>query len=228
MQVRLNDEECRALGCLIEKSMATPEYYPMSLNAVVAACNQKSSRDPVVSYDERTVRAALDGLRDKHLLWVVTGPDARVPKYKHRFPEAFDLDEAETAAMCVLMLRGPQTPGEIRGRTGRLHAFDSVAEAAGACDRLAGKAPVPLAVKLPVQQGRKESRFAHTLVAVDLPEGGAAPERELIEAWTDGENRMDRLEFALESLREDVRRLEERLSRVEGCRENQENREILD
>src|SRR3982750_396218 len=119
----LNEIEIRVLGSLVEKQLTTPEYYPLTLNALNAACNQKSNRDPVVSYDENTLNEALESLREKNLVYVFYGSNSRVVKYKHMFPNVFELDPAEVAVMAVLMLRGPQTVGEIRGRTDRLHEF---------------------------------------------------------------------------------------------------------
>ena len=137
MPVILTETEVRVLGSLIEKQLTTPEYYPMTLNALVAACNQKSNRDPVVSYDENTVTAALDTLRDKNLVYTFHGSTSRVVKYKHMFPNVFELDAAEVAVMAILMLRGPQTIGEIRGRTDRLHEFANLPEVQETIDKLA-------------------------------------------------------------------------------------------
>lgn len=163
MRVRLDERETRVLGALVEKSVTTPAYYPLSLNALAAACNQKSSREPVTAYEEADVADALDALRDKHLVWIVSGPDSRVTKYKHRFREAFDLSESDQAILCVLMLRGAQTAGELRGRTERLHAFQSLGEVESALDGLAALEEGPLVVRLPRQPGRKENRYAHLL-----------------------------------------------------------------
>src|SRR5690242_4370971 len=126
MPVLLDDVEVRVLGSLMEKEIATPEYYPLSLNALINACNQKSNREPVVSYDEETAETALDGLRNKGLSMRVTGRDSRVPKHEQRFTERFNLGRREAAILCVLMLRGPQTVGELRGRTDRLYTFDDL------------------------------------------------------------------------------------------------------
>jgi uncharacterized protein len=160
--VTLTDEEARVLGSLVEKSVTTPEYYPLSLNALKNACNQKSSRDPVVEYDESAVARALEGLRDKHLVWFVDSADSRVQKYRHRFTEAWDLSEAEAAVLDLLLLRGPQTPGELRGRSERLHAFSDVEEVESALLTLSGR-DTPLVERLPRQPGRKEHRWAQTL-----------------------------------------------------------------
>ncbi len=131
MQELLTDEEARVLGSLVEKSLTTPEYYPLSLNALKNACNQKSSREPVVDYDDAQVARALEGLRDKHFVWFVDSADSRVQKYRHRLAEALDLTEAEMAVVDLLLLRGPQTPGELRGRSDRLHPFPTVEEVEG-------------------------------------------------------------------------------------------------
>jgi uncharacterized protein YceH (UPF0502 family) len=169
----LNEYELRALGAMVEKHIATPDYYPMTLNALVNACNQKNHRDPVVSYDETIVAKALDGLREKNLAYVFHGSEARAPKYGHLFPKAFDLSEAETPLMCVLILRGPQTSGELRSRTQHLRSFGSLAEVETLLQGLSLR-DMPLVVKLPRQPGSRESRFAHLL--------GGPVEMEQIEA----------------------------------------------
>jgi len=157
----LNAVEVRVLGSLIEKEITTPEYYPLTLNALTNACNQTSNRDPVVSFDDKTVARALDSLREKKLAWMVTGV-GRVPKYEHRFAEAFQLAAQEIAVLCVLMLRGPQTVGEIRGRSGRLYEFKELEEVDLTIQALMA-AQTPLVVRLPRQPGTKESRYAHLL-----------------------------------------------------------------
>jgi uncharacterized protein YceH (UPF0502 family) len=163
MGMQLDDVEVRVLGALMEKEIATPEYYPLSLNALVNACNQKSNREPVVSYDEDTVETALDGLRAKGLAARISGHDMRVPKHAHRLSEVINLGRREAAVLCVLMLRGPQTVGELRGRTERLYPFDDL-EAVDAClTRLMEWDPEPLAARLPRQVGYKEVRYAHLL-----------------------------------------------------------------
>ena len=165
MSVILNEYEVRVLGALVEKKITTPEYYPLTVNAIINACNQKSSRDPVVSYDDSIVQKALSSLREKKLVYVFSGADARVPKYGHLFPEAMDLSHAETAIMCVLMLRGAQTPGELRTRTTSLYSFDSLVDVELALQSLMDDdiRKDPLIVKLPRQPGTKESRYAHLL-----------------------------------------------------------------
>jgi uncharacterized protein len=162
MDLQLNEVEVRVLGSLVEKEAATPEYYPLSLNALCAACNQKSNREPVVSLDEDSVLGAVESLRAKGLVLRTSGGDHRVPKYGHRAGEVFNFDRREQAILCVLMLRGPQTVGELRGRTERLHTFDGLAEVESTLDRLMERTP-PLVQKLGRRPGEKEPRFAHLL-----------------------------------------------------------------
>lgn len=159
----LTEIEIRVLGSLIEKQLATPEYYPLTLNALVAACNQKSSRDPVVNYNEAQVLGAIDDLRDKNLLYIFYGSTSRTPKYKHMMREVFELSAAQVALMCVLMLRGHQTLGELRERTGRLYEFSDFGEVEEALNSLVSNDIQPLVARLPRQPGQKESRFAHLL-----------------------------------------------------------------
>ena len=168
----LDPAEVRVLGSLVEKAITTPDYYPLSLNALVNACNQSSNRDPVVVYGEPTVLRALEGLRSRKLVFVFEGAASRVVKYGHKFAEALGLSPPETAALCVLMLRGPQTTGEIRGRSGRLHEFASLEEVESVLRRLAASSPQALVARLPRQTGFKESRFAHLLAG---PPGALAP-----------------------------------------------------
>ena len=175
MNATLNEYELRALGAMVEKHIATPDYYPMTLNALVNACNQKNHRDPVVSYDETIVAKALDGLREKNLAYVFHGSEARAPKYGHLFPKAFDLSEADTPLMCVLILRGPQTSGELRSRTQHLRSFGSLAEVETLLQGLSLREE-PLIVKLPRQPGSRESRFAHLLGGpVEMEQSEAPP-----------------------------------------------------
>lgn len=156
------------LGALIEKDLATPEYYPLTRNALTAACNQKNNREPVVDYDEDTVEAALSGLRQKHLAAVITGAGLRVPKYRHLIGEAYNLGRRELALLCVLMLRGPQTLGELRDRTERMHSFVDLEEVEGVLAKLIERTPDPMVTRLARQPGTKEPRYAHLL-------GGVAP-----------------------------------------------------
>ena len=161
MDPLLNDIEIRVLGVLVEKSLTTPEYYPMSPHAIMTACNQKSSREPVVSYDETVVIHALFALRDKGLAWERIEDGSRVTKYAHRFDNISKFSSAEVAALCLLMLRGPQTPGEIKTRSGRMHAFTSPAEVDATLNGLMAHADGPYVVKLARQTGQKECRYAH-------------------------------------------------------------------
>jgi uncharacterized protein YceH (UPF0502 family) len=163
MDIVLNEEEIRVLGALIEKQVATPEYYPLTMKALVAACNQKSNRHPVVSYDEQVAERAMNGLREKKLGWVIKRADSRVLKYGHIFSEVFHLSPDETAAMCVLMLRGSLTPGEIRSSAGRLYDFRDLSEVEAALRRLVENEQGPLIVMIPRQPGQKEARYAHLL-----------------------------------------------------------------
>jgi len=159
----LNAHETRVLGSLIEKQITTPDYYPLSLNALVNACNQLTNREPVMSLDETVVVRALDGLRDKRLGTLFSGADSRVPKYKHTLTDAILLTPAELALMCVLMLRGPQTLAELRTRTERMFTFDTLPEVEEALSGLASRQPQPLVTKLPRAPGTKESRYAQLL-----------------------------------------------------------------
>lgn len=163
MRATLTDTEVRVLGSLVEKEITTPEYYPLSLNSLVTACNQKSNREPVVSYDETTVTAALDSLRDKGLAIVVKNRDSRVLKYDNYFSDFYSLSPQENAVMNVLMLRGPQTVGEVRVRSERLHDFSSLEEVEGVLEELAERQDGPFVVKLSRLAGQKESRWAHLL-----------------------------------------------------------------
>lgn len=162
MNILLNEVEARVLGSLIEKEITTPDYYPLSLNALVNACNQKSNRDPVMNLDENTVNRALVSLTEKNLAAGTSGRDSRVLKYEHRLQEAFNFDRLETAILCVLLLRGPQTPGELRSRTERMHRFDDMEQAQSTLQRLM-KRELPIVATLPRQPGTKEARYAHLL-----------------------------------------------------------------
>lgn len=164
----LTDTEARVVGSLVEKQLTTPEYYPLTLNALIAACNQKSNRDPVVSYDERTVTETLEALRDRNLVYVFYGSTSRVPKYKHMLPSVYELEPSEVAVINVMLLRGPQTLGELRTRTERLHNFSGLGEIQETLDGLIRR-DEPLVVKLERQPGQKEARFAHLLCGeIDL------------------------------------------------------------
>jgi uncharacterized protein len=183
MDLSLDPAEVRVLGSLLEKEITTPEYYPLSLNALLNACNQKSNRDPMVHFDEATVERVLYGLRDKGLLLNITGAGSRVPKYGHRLSEKLNLGRRELAILCELMVRGPQTLGELRTRAERMHHFDDIAEVESVLDRLP-----ELITRLPRRPGEKEARFAHLLSGP--PEAGA-PEAEA--AYAVLPSRSDRL-----------------------------------
>jgi uncharacterized protein len=159
----LNEVEVRVLGALMEKQITTPDYYPLTLNALLNACNQTSSRDPVVHYDESIVARALERLREQKLVYFFSGAESRVPKYGQNLTEKLNLTAAETAVLGLLLLRGPQTVGELRSRSGRLHEFASLLEVEATMSALSVKTPHPLVVKLPRQTGFKESRYAHLL-----------------------------------------------------------------
>jgi len=159
----LTDIEVRVLGSLVEKQVTTPEYYPLTLNALTLACNQKNNRSPVTSYDETAVAHALESLREKNLAYVFYGSTSRVPKYKHVLPEVMHLSQPELALMCVLLLRGPQTTGELATRAFRLHEFSGLEEVEATLNSLITREPDPLVKRLPRQPGQKEARFAHLL-----------------------------------------------------------------
>ncbi len=161
----LNAAEARVLGSLIEKQITTPDYYPLTLNALTNACNQLTNRDPVVAFDEAIIVRAIDGLRDKRLATLFTGQESRVAKYKHTLTDRLLLTPAEVALLCVLLLRGPQTIGELRTRSERLFAFDTLPEVEESLNGLAARQPQPLVAKLARQPGTKESRYAQLLSA---------------------------------------------------------------
>ena len=195
MDLHLEPEEVRVIGALIEKEITTPEYYPLSLNALVNACNQKSNRDPVVAYDDVLVDSVLESLRHKGLLTTVTGAGSRVPKYGHRLADRLNLGRRETAILCELMVRGPQTSGELRGRTERMHRFDDVAEIESVLERM-----TELVVKLPRRPGEKEGRYTHLL--------SGAPSMEASEAAPPvRQDRVAVLESELDELRQEVESL---------------------
>ncbi|MGP8174487.1 MAG: YceH family protein [Terracidiphilus sp.] len=202
----LTPPQARVLGALVEKEVTTPDYYPLSLNALINACNQRSNREPVMDLDEEAVRQALHGLEDLRLAGRARGADGRVTKYEHWLGEAFNFSRAETALLCVLLLRGPQTPGELRGRTERLHRFDEIGEVLAALQKLMEREP-PLVAVLPRQPGTKESRYAH-LLSGPVESAAFAAESALVrrEAGEDSgqEERIARLEAAVAELRQEI------------------------
>jgi uncharacterized protein len=186
MDWQLDSAEVRVLGALMEKEIATPEYYPLSLNALVNACNQKSNRDPVVTFDDQIVESALESLRHKGLATRITGRDVRVPKHGQSFTERFNLGRREAALMCLLFLRGPQTPGELRSRSDRLYTFDDLEAVESTLAKLV---ETEFVKKLPRQPGSREARWAQLLAGdVEVAEEAApvmermTPDRERIAA----------------------------------------------
>jgi uncharacterized protein len=209
----LNEYELRALAALVEKQIATPDYYPMTLNALVNACNQKNHRDPVVSYDETIVAKALDSLREKNLAYVFHGSEARAPKYGHLFPKAFDLSEAEIPLMCVLILRGPQTSGELRSRSQHLRSFESLAEVETLLQGMSLR-DEPLIVRLPRHPGSRESRFAHLLGGpVETLQNDAPPRQATSVQHAQAEHdKIVKLEEEVASLRRELNELRQQFA----------------
>ena len=204
MTTILTDIETRVLGSLIEKQVTTPEYYPLTLNALTLACNQKNNRHPVTSYTESQIADAVESLREKNLAYVYYGSTSRVPKYKHVVPEVMHLSPPETALMCVLMLRGAQTPGELRGNASRLHEFSGLEEVEAVLNGLISHEPEPLVVRLPRQPGQKEVRFAHLLSGeIDVEALASEPER------PSRQSGVERLEQKVDALTAEVEKLKE-------------------
>jgi hypothetical protein len=222
VSIFLNSVEARILGALVEKDVTTPDYYPLSLNALVNACNQKNNRDPVMTLDEAAVRGALDGLRNKNLAGPAGGADSRVTKYEHRLQEMFNFARGETAILCVLLLRRPQTPGELRARTERMHRFGDLGEVESSLQRLIERDP-PLARVLPRQPGSKESRYTH-LLSGDVEDAGMAdasgahsaayPVTNAAAPSTD-RDRITHLEDEVATLRNEVTDLKQQLERLQ-------------
>lgn len=212
----LSAEDVRVLGVLIEKQLTTPEYYPLTLNALVNACNQLTNREPVVSYDEEIARGAIESLRLKSLATLYHGAESRVPRYKHTLGDVLLLTPAETAVLCVLLLRGPQTVGELRTRCERLYAFETLVEVEETLTSLAGHQPEPLVTKLPRQPGTKEPRFAHLLSGpVDLPAAPAAPRADslpLVPSGPSDRDRLARLEQETAELRRELANLRQQFA----------------
>ena len=207
MAETLNEIEVRVLGSLIEKQITTPEYYPLTLNALVAACNQKNNRNPVTSYAESEIDDALFSLRDKNLAYVFHGSTSRVPKYKHVVPEVMHLSSAEVAALCVMMLSGPQTVGEIRTRGSRLYEFAGLEEVEETLRSLSGREGEPLVTKLPRQPGQKEARFAHLL-------SGEPSVEQIVEAAAERRPRSASDADRIASLEETVKDLSQRMEEL--------------
>jgi uncharacterized protein len=204
--VLLNDAEIRVLGSLIEKQITTPEYYPLTLNALTAACNQKNNRNPVTSLTEAEVERGLDSLREKNLAYVFHGSTSRVPKFKHVAPEVLQLNPAELAVVCVLMLSGPQTVGEIRTRGSRLYEFASLEEVEHTLHELSTRESDPLVTKLPRQAGQKDARFAQLLSGEPKFEASTELSLRAIPRKSESE-RMAHLEEQVNSLTEKINSL---------------------
>jgi uncharacterized protein YceH (UPF0502 family) len=206
-------EQARVLGCLLEKEMTTPEYYPLSLNSLVAACNQSSNREPVVSFDEATVLAALEELKARGLVFQVTIPGARVQKFKHNLNGKFPrLEKPGLALICVLLLRGAQTAGELRQRTERLSAFPDIPSVETALQELTSYPDTPLAARIPAGGGRKAVTYAHLLCGpVDAQQAAAHAVLPVSRAAVDPEWK-ERIERELEALRGEVAELRKLLA----------------
>ncbi len=198
----LNAEEVRVLGCLLEKSKTTPDYYPITLNALTAACNQKSSRKPVVEYDEQTVVLTLDSLKKKGLISTATGGGSRVVKYKHNFAIVFPLVPSQLAIICLLLLRGAQTPGEINTNSGRLYEFESLDEVNEVIEQLLDP-EMPYIVQLPRKAGQKEARFTHLLAGEPSIEDDEEPKEPARKSVSELENRIAVLEENYTQLKAD-------------------------
>ena len=216
--ITLTAAEARVLGALMEKEATTPEYYPLSLNALTNACNQRSNREPVMDLDEDAVRQALHGLEELRLAGPARGADSRVAKYEHWLGEAFNLTRAEDALLCVLLLRGPQTPGELRTRTERLHRFAEASDVTSALQKLIDRDP-PLAALLPRQPGAREQRYAQLLSGTGETAAGMQPAMGSVPAAgpsTGNSERMAQLETQVAELQKEVAELRKRLDDLFG------------
>jgi uncharacterized protein YceH (UPF0502 family) len=207
MDSTLTDTEVRVLGSLIEKQITTPEYYPLTLNALIAACNQKNNRHPVTSYSETEIDDALFSLREKNLAYVFHGSTSRVPKYKHVVPEVMHLSPAEVAALAVLMLSGAQTVGEIRTRGSRFHEFADLDEVEETLRSLGARDGEPLVMRLPRQPGQKEARFAHLL-------SGEPAAEQIVETPAERKTRGGNDGERIASLEEAVQNLSQRMEQL--------------
>lgn len=206
----LSDIEARVLGSLVEKQLTTPEYYPLTLNSLTLACNQKNNRTPVTAYDETTVAQALETLREKNLAYVFYGSTSRVPKYKHVLPEVMHLSAPELALLCVLLLRGPQTTGELATRAFRLHEFSGLEEVDSTLNSLIAREPDALVKRLPRQPGQKEVRYAHLLSGEPVIETFAEAGPAATSRRRGGESeRVEKLEHDVVALTMEVRKLQQ-------------------
>ena len=211
--MNLTAVETRVLGSLVEKDITTPDYYPLSLNALVNACNQKNNRDPVTTFDEAAVRQALNTLQEKRFAGPAGGADSRVPKFEHRLQEVFNFDRREIAIVCVLLLRGAQTPGELRGRTDRMYHFEALDDLVSTLERLGQREP-PLVAVLPRQPRTKESRYMH-LFSGEPPEPTDLAPLPATRAPSATGSRADSDDGRLTQLEEAVSRLRAELSDVQ-------------
>jgi uncharacterized protein YceH (UPF0502 family) len=210
MPTILNDVEVRVLGSLVEKQVTTPEYYPLTLNSLTLACNQKNNRNPITALDELTVAQALETLREKNLVYVFYGSTSRVPKYKHVMPEVLRLSQQELALMCVLLLRGSQTIGELRDRAARFCDFSGLEEVEAKLNALIAREPEALVIRLPRQPGQKEARFAHLLSGEVSIESLAEIEHSLgARTSRSGTERMLQLEQEVEAIKAEVKALQQ-------------------
>jgi hypothetical protein len=209
VNIVLNSAEARVLGALVEKDITTPDYYPLSLNALINACNQKNNREPVTNFNEETVRLALRNLSDKQLAGMARGADGRVAKYEHRLQEVFNFTRPETAILCVLLLRGPQTPGELRGRGERMHRFEDLDEVLSGLQQLMRRDP-PLAKALGRRPGTKEIRYAH-LLSGDV-EAWEPPSETAASGVTDENERVAHLEAQVATLQSEVAELKQQMA----------------
>jgi uncharacterized protein len=209
MPLDLSPVETRILGCLLEKERTTPEYYPLSLVGLTAACNQTTNRDPIVGYDEKTIERGLDDLRGKKLAMLIHTAGARVPKYRHSVLDVYNLNARETALLCVLMLRGAQTPGELRSRTERLCGSMTLPEVEACLDDLA-RGDDPLVRVIPARPGQKEKRFIQ-LLSAERELDGSAPTPAPTPASVSEKSRLDGLEAELSALKSEVQVLRNEL-----------------
>jgi uncharacterized protein len=211
-ELNLSEVEARVLGSLIEKDITTPDYYPLSLNALVNACNQKNNRDPVMTLDENSVRQALASLQERRMAGPAGGADSRVAKYEHRLQEVFNFERRETALVCVLLLRGAQTPGELRGRCERMHRFETLDDVQSGLQRLMEREP-PLARVLARQPGTKESRYMHLFSGdAGVPEESDPVILQRAVRRVEEGSRLSMLEGQVESLKQEIAELKRQLA----------------
>src|SRR6202171_1140769 len=211
VNIVLNEVEARVLAALLEKEITTPDYYPLSLNALVNACNQKSNRDPIMNLDEDSVRSALRALHDNSLARSVSAADSRVTKYEHRLQEAFNFDRREASIFCELLLRGPQTPGELRSRAERMHHFDDLGEVQSTLQHLMNREPALVKV-LARQPGTKESRYVHLLSGDVEPVSSSGVHEVPAVTGRESAERLSRLESEVAELRMDIADLKQQFA----------------